>query len=164
MPHSHYIELLLDLEDTGIVIHTDETPQWMTIKGRQCNVLNATLSPTVHICQSCGMMNGCIIRHGTKLSLIQINSVVDFDTYLRLHKQRYLCQYCGSTFIATTALVAKHCSIVKPVKISILLLAKQAISEKTIAEIVGGSHQTVHLIIQSCYIHFQQTYTYLPIF
>lgn len=164
MPHSHYIERLLDLEDTGVVINTDIEPRWATIKGRRCHVLDATLSPAIHVCQACGTIDGHITRNGTKRSMVKINSVAAFDTYLCLHKQRYFCHDCGCTFIATTPLVAKHCSISKPLKSYILLLAKQAISEKTIAEIVGVSHQSVHLIIQSCYVHFRQTYTYLPTF
>ena len=164
MPHSHYIEHLLDLEDTGVVINTDIEPRWATIKGRRCHVLDATLSPAIHVCQACGTIDGHITRNGTKRSMVKINSVAAFDTYLCLHKQRYFCHDCGCTFIATTPLVAKHCSISKPLKSYILLLAKQAISEKTIAEIVGVSHQSVHLIIQSCYVHFRQTYTYLPTF
>lgn len=164
MPQTHYIENLLDLEDTGIVINTDAPVKLMKVKNRQSKVIEATLAPDVHVCQCCGMIDGHITRNGTKTCLVQINAVAAFDTYLHLRKQRYLCHDCGSTFIATTSLVPKYSSIAKPVKMYILLLAKQAISEKTIAEIVGVSHQTVHLIIQSCYVHFRQTYTYLPTF
>lgn len=164
MPHTHYIENLLGLEDTGIRINTEIPLQWVTIKGRRCKVLNATLSPPVPVCHACGMIDGHITRHGTKASLVQINSVVGFDTYLRLHKQRYFCHACGTTFIATTPLVAKHCFISKPLKMTILLLAKQTVSEKTIADMMGVSHQTVHLILQSCHAYFRQSFTYLPTF
>ena len=164
MPHSHYIENLLDLEDTGIQINTDTHPKLMTVKKRQCKVIEARLSPEVHVCPCCGMMGGRITHHGTKASMVLINRIVGYDTYLHLHKQRYLCHDCHSTFIATTPLVPKYGSISKPVKMQILLLAKRAMSEKTIAELVGVSHQTVHLIIQSCQKHFQQTHNYLPTF
>lgn len=164
MPQSHYIENLLDLEDTGIVIDTTTPPALKKIKGRQCKVLQARLSHEVHVCQACGTIDGHIIRHGSKASLVKINAVAGFDTYLHLHKQRYLCHDCGRTFIASTSLVPKHGAIARPVKMTILLLARQCMAEKTIAEIVGVSHQTVHLVIQSCYRHFQQTYTYLPTF
>jgi transposase len=136
----------------------------MKIKNRECKVFDSILSPDIQVCQVCGVIGGRITRHGTKASLVKINQVVGFDAYLRLRKQRYFCHECNSTFIATTSLVEKNSSISNPVKLQILLLAKHAMSEKTIAELVGVSHQTVHLIIQSCQKYFQQTYDYLPTF
>lgn len=164
MPQPNYIENLLHLEDTGIIINQDSPIDTIQVKDRLCQVLDASLSPDMEVCQCCGVIGGRITRHGTKTSLVKMNPVVGYDTYLRLRKQRYYCHECNSTFIATTPLVAKNSSISKPVKMQILLFAKHAMSEKTIAELVGVSHQTVHLIIQSCQKYFQQTYNYLPTF
>lgn len=108
---------MLRLEDTGIVINQDVPLKTMKIKNRECKVFDAILSPDIQVCQACGVIDGRITRHGTKVSLVKINQVVGYDTYLRLRKQRYFCHECNSNFIATTSLVEKNSSISNPVKL-----------------------------------------------
>ena len=139
MPHKHCIEVLLDLEDTGVKILDNPILKELGPQGIR-KMIPAILSPAVDVCPRCGTVGGDIIKHGTKTSHIKVHKVTECDTYLLLKKQRYLCKDCSSTFTATTKLIERSCFIAKPVKTAILLKARNIMSEKDIAKEVGVSH------------------------
>ena len=162
MSHSHYIKSLLDLEDTNIEILEDGFQKQDHPSGTR-KIISAKLSPVITSCPHC-TSEGSIIKHGTKTSLIKINKVTECDTFLKGKKQRYLCKDCGSTFSATTSLVDPGCFISKPVKLAILLKARNVISEKDIAKEYGVSHQSVHRILHKKRLQIKSSFQYLPSF
>lgn len=164
MPHPHYIENLLDLKDTNIEVLHEVEPERRMIRGRECKVIHARLSPPVTACPVCGSLREEIIKHGTKPSMIKINQVTGVETYLQLKKQRYYCKACQSTFTATTKLVEKGCVLSKPLKMAILLQAQRVRSEKDIARDFGVSHQTVHRLIHQRHFQVKSSFDYLPSF
>lgn len=161
MPQPHCIEVLLDLEDTGIKILEDSIRKVPTKHGIQ-KVIEAKLSPSVYVCPRCGCMDGTIIKHGTKVAHIKLSQVTECDTYLRIRKQRYYCKDCGRTFTASTKLVDKGCFIANSVKTAILLKAQETVSQKTLAKEAGVSHQTVYRILQSSGLETKKSFDYLP--
>lgn len=164
MPQSHYIENLLDLKDTNIEVLADEPIQIVTIHKKQCKVIFAKLSPPIIACHACGALADRVIKHGTKTSMVKINAVVGYDTYLRIKKQRYFCKECHATFTAQTNLVDQGCHISRPLKTAILMEAQEVCSEKSLAKRFGVSHQTVHRLIHQKVFQLKTTYDYLPSF
>ncbi len=164
MPHNNYIENLLELKDPNLKIDTSVPIINQNYKGKFRKVLHATLSPHVNLCTTCGSVSKNIIKHGSKYSTVKINTVNETDTVLKIKKQRYLCKECNSTFTATTSLVNKNCNLSKPLKLAILMKARECVSEKSIANEFNVSHQTVHNIIHTKYFQFKTSFNYLPSF
>lgn len=162
MSQDNYIETLLELKGTGIEILTDKPAIKEFHRGHIIKVIFAKLSPTITTCHKCGMIDAPIIKNGSYQSDVRIMTVVGFDTILRLKKQRYLCQACHQTFVASTSLIDQGCCISKPLKMAILLAAQEIISESALARRFNVSHQTVHRIIHQPFFQKHRTNRRLP--
>ena len=162
MSQHNYIESLLELEDTDIEILTDQEPIKTFHRGHLVKIIFGKLSPTIKTCPKCGTVDAYITKNGTYESDVRITEVVGFDSILRLKKQRYLCHACHQTFVASTSLVEKGCSIARPLKMAILLAAQEVVSEYRLAKRFNVSHQTVHRIIRQRYFQTHPTDRMLP--
>ena len=132
MSHSHYIKSLLDLEETNIEILEDCFKKQNHSSGTR-KIIPAKLSRVITTCPHCASMDS-IIDRGTQTSLIRLNKVTECETFHSLKKQRCHCKDCGRSFSAPTPLVDPGCFISKPVKLAILLKARNVISEKDSAK------------------------------
>ncbi|SHK22035.1 transposase family protein [Tepidibacter formicigenes] len=107
-------------------------------------------------------MDKHIIKYGFKTSMIKLPKVSEFNTFLKLKKQRFYCKHCNSTFILHTPIVNKHCFISNNTKIAIALTTKKKISEKDIAFRYNVSHVTVSRIIDQAFYDYKPNFNYLP--
>ena len=161
MSHNDYITNLLDLKDKNININ--DTLSTKTIKDVTYKVINATLSYDVDCCPICGTANdNSIIKYGSKASDIKILPIAGNPTILRLHKQRFYCKSCDSTFSAKSHIVEKNCFISNSVKDKITVDLTKKISEKDIAEINNVSHSTVSRIVDNAFYQLKPNKNYLP--
>ena len=161
MSHNDYITNLLDLKDKNININ--DTLSTKTIKGVTYKVIDATLSYDVDCCPICGTANdNSIIKYGSKASDIKILPIAGNPTILRLHKQRFYCKSCDSTFSAKSHIVEKNCFISNSVKDKITVDLTKKISEKDIAEINNVSHSTVSKIVDNAFYQLKPNKNYLP--
>ncbi|RHH69154.1 hypothetical protein DW196_07350 [Vagococcus sp. AM17-17] len=69
--------------------------------------------------------------------------------YLKLHRERYLCRNCGSTFSASNSLVDDYCHISKKLKYQITFDLKENRSRKKIAKCRCVSENTVKRVLVS---------------
>ena len=161
MSHNDYITNLLDIKDKNININ--DTLSTKTIKGVTYKVIDATLSYDVDCCPICGMVNdNSIIKYGSKASDIKILPIAGNPAILRLHKQRFYCKSCDSTFSAKSHIVEKNCFISNSVKDKITVDLTKKISEKDIAEINNVSHSTVSRIVDNAFYQLKPNKNYLP--
>lgn len=161
MSHDYSIKTLLNIKDKNILFD-DAFVSDKSIKGITSKVFHAKLTYSPHSCPCCGGHGNSIIKYGFKTSLIKIIQVSNFNTYLSLKKQRFLCKQCNQTFIAHTNIVDKHCHISKATKLAISLEAKEKISEKDIARRFNVSHVTVNRVISSHFTDYIPNKEFLP--
>ncbi len=153
---------LLQIKDPNIKI-LEEGVEERLINNINSFVIKAKLSYKPEKCYHCNHeYDNKIVFNGTKTSLIKIPSISKFNTYLELKKQRVLCKHCGKTFTLECTEVAKHCNISYKTKQSILIDAKDKISEKQIARNNNVSSNTVSRVIFSKFESFKLKYNYLP--
>ena len=139
LSHNHSIRSLLNLKDNNIFFDTYFLKD-LNIKGVKSKVFSAELTYSPAHCECCGSVNNnSIIKYGFKTTLIKIPMVSNYNTYIELKKQRFLCKECGKTFTAKTSLVNKHCFISNQTKLAIANEAKLKISEKDIAKRFNSS-------------------------
>ncbi len=161
MPLNNYIKDLLDVKNKNI--HFDDSfISNNNIKGVTSKVFHAKLTYSPDSCPCCGGLGNTIIKYGFKTSLIKILQVSNFNTYLSLKKQRFLCKQCNQTFIAHTNIVDKYCHISKATKLAISLEAIEKISEKDIARRFNVSHVTVNRVINSHFTDYIPNKEFLP--
>lgn len=161
MSHDYSIKTLLNIKDKNILFD-DAFVSDESIKGITSKVFHAKLSYSPVYCTCCGGHGNSIIKYGFKTSLIKIIQVSNYNTYLSLKKQRFLCKQCNQTFIAHTNIVNKHCHISKATKLAISLEAKEKISEKDIARRFNVSHVTVNRVINSHFTDYIPNKEFLP--
>ena len=163
MSHSYSIRFALDLKDKNITFPENCTEE-SKIRGRKAKVFHGILSYTPERCANCGVENQSyrIIKNGTKVSRLTLNSHTHHPTYLFLKKQRFYCKSCGTTFIAESEEVDRHCFITKRVKQSIAIEAKDKISEKDLAKRHHVSANTVGRILAQLTGQLKTDYQTLP--
>lgn len=136
MSHNDYILNLLNIEDHNIFILNNI--QNKTIKNKNYKVIEGILTYTPDHCPCCGITNESandIIKWGFRKNCkIKIPKISNCLSLLILHKQRFFCKHCHSTFLAETSLVDKNKNISNntELQISTELMSKQ--SEKDIAK------------------------------
>ena len=162
MSHNYSIKSLLNLKDNNIFFDSNFVKD-LNIKGIICKVFFAKLTYSPAHCECCGSVNhNSIIKYGFKNTLIKIPMISNYNTYIKLRKQRFFCKKCGKTFIANTSLVNKNCFISNQTKLAIANEAKLKISEKDIARRFNSSHNTVNRIVNSFYKYHLPNFNYLP--
>lgn len=161
MSQNYFILKLLNLKDKNIFFEENYLEQ-KNIKGVLSNILFATLTYSPEYCEHCGAYGSHIIKYGFKTSSIKLLKVAEYNTYLHLKKQKFLCNYCNKTFLASTNIVKKHCFISSQTKLAIALNLKDNLSEKSIAKRFNVSHNTVNRIALSFYKEYTPKRNYLP--
>lgn len=164
MSITNSILLTLNIKDDSI--HFDENCVCEEkFKGIHSLVFEGTLSyDPPSCCPICGSINEhhSIIKHGSKIAHVRLPAVSKKQTILRLHKQRFFCKHCLKTFSAQTDIVEDNCSISYNSRTSILLDAKNKISEKDIAKNNFVSHATVNSLLLKTYSQFHINKNHLP--
>lgn len=137
MSVNNYILNLLNIEDNNIFINTNNI-QNKTIKGKNYKIIEAFLTYFPAFCPNCGVINESsndIIKWGfRKNCIVKIPKQGNCLTRLILHKQRFYCKHCHSTFIAETSLVNRNKNISNNTELQINLELMEKQSEKDIAK------------------------------
>ncbi len=162
LSHNYSIRILLNIKDKNIFFKENFVSNKI-IKGINSKVFHATLTYKPQYCSCCGNKKEPIIKYGfSKPSLITLPKVSNFNTYISLKKQRFLCKKCNSTFIATSHFIQENCYISRNTKLAIALEAKEKVSEKDIAKRFNVSHSTVNRVINSHFSDYTPNKMFLP--
>lgn len=109
------------------------------------HVISATLSYALKRFPLCGFE--ALRPNGHKLTHIRVKGATEIPTILALNKQRWYCENCHHSTIATTPLVQFNCSIARGIQDSVLKLSLKRLTVKTIAAINGISSSSVQRIL-----------------
>lgn len=164
MSITNSILLTLNIKDDSIIFDENCVKE-EKFKGIHSLIFEGTLSyDPPSCCPICGSINEhhSIIKHGSKIAHVRLPAVSKKQTILRLHKQRFFCKHCLKTFSAQTDIVEDNCSISYNSRTSILLDAKNKISEKDIAKNNFVSHATVNSLLYKTYSQFHINKNHLP--
>ena len=112
MTHTDYTRNILNIKDQNINFN-ENCLEIVKINGVTTKVFHGTLSYTPSVCPNCGCLYqpnpDTIIKYGFKKNCkIKLDKISNYNVILLLDKQRFLCKYCNSTFIASTDLVDFH--------------------------------------------------------
>lgn len=159
MSQIYSIKNLLNIKDKNITF-TENGISMENFKGVYSKIIHAKLSYSPNQCPHCHGKN--IIKWGSKTSNIRLLKILEYNSILRLQKQRFRCKDCGKTFSAETDIVDKNCCISNDVKLAITLKLQKNISEKDIASDFNVSPNTVNRIINSFFKEHLPNKNYLP--
>lgn len=156
------IKKLLNIVDPHIYF-SSHALQKEFFKGKMSNIFYAVLTYKPKACPCCGCVNNGknINCHSIKVSNVQLISYQEVPTFLRLHKQRFLCKECHHTFCAQTYYVRKNCFIAQALKFAIAVDLKRKISMKDIAERYQVSSKTVERVLDSFFYEYEAKPNYL---
>lgn len=164
MSQINYITDMLNIKDKNIFFKENFYSE-EKIKGITHKIFEGYLSYEPKCCPKCG----CIFnekqtfeKHGFISSDIKIQSVVGFNSILRLHKQRIKCHSCNKPFTLFTPIVNKGCFISNNTKLSIVRDLVKKRSEKDIAIDNNVFPNTVERVIDSYYKSIKLYKHYLP--
>lgn len=159
MSQIYSIKNLLNIKDKNITF-TKKGISMENFKGVYSKIIHAKLSYSPNQCPHCHGKD--IIKWGSKTSNIRLLKILEYNSILRLQKQRFRCKDCGKTFSAETDIVDKNCCISNDVKLAITLKLQKNISEKDIASDFNVSPNTVNRIINSFFKEHLPNKNYLP--
>lgn len=159
MSQIYSIKNLLNIKDKNITF-TENGISMENFKGVYSKIIHAKLSYSPNHCPHCHGKD--IIKWGSKTSNIRLLKILEYNSILRLQKQRFRCKDCGKTFSAETDIVDKNCCISNDVKLAITLKLQKNISEKDIASDFNVSPNTVNRIINSFFKEHLPNKNYLP--
>lgn len=151
MSLDNYTRKILNIKDENIYFYENPLEE-RKINNTTIKIFHGFLTYTPHCCPKCGCLYennpDTIIKNGFKKNCkIKIDKIVNYKTLLLLDKQRFLCKYCNSTFIAETTLVDFHKQISNNLKYSITLDLMNKSSEKDIAIRHNVSSSSVNRIL-----------------
>ena len=151
MSHSNYTKNILNIKDENITFE-ENCLEEVKIKNRITKIFHGKLSYTPDICPNCGCLYESnpetIIKYGFKKNCnIKMDKISNYNVILKLDKQRFLCKYCKSTFVATTSIVSPHKQIANNTRTTITLELMHKGSEKDIARRNNVSTCTVNRIL-----------------
>ena len=159
MSQIYSIKNLLNIKDKNITF-TEKGISMENFKGVYSKIIHAKLSYSPNQCPHCHGKD--IIKWGSKTSNIRLLKILEYNSILRLQKQRFRCKDCAKTFSAETDIVDKNCCISNDVKLAITLKLQKNISEKDIASDFNVSPNTVNRIINSFFKEHLPNKNYLP--
>lgn len=159
MSQIYSIKNLLNIKDKNITF-TENGISMENFKGVYSKIIHAKLSYSPDQCPHCHGKE--IIKWGSKTSNIKLLKILEYNSILRLQKQRFRCKECGKTFSAETDIVDKNCCISNDVKLAITLKLQKNISEKDIASDFNVSPNTVNRIVNSFFKEHLPNKNYLP--
>lgn len=152
MSQSDYTKNILNIEDNNIFFGNDCYKE-VEIKGVVTKVFYGILSYIPPSCEKCGVINNGfedIIKWGFKHNCkVKIPKVSSFNSLLILSKQRFLCNHCNQTFIASTSLIDHHKNISKNSDLQVRLDLMDKSSEKDIAKRNSISTNSVNRILDN---------------
>lgn len=102
------IKNLLNIKDKNIAF-TENGISMENFKGVYSKIIHAKLSYSPNQCPHCHGKD--IIKCGSKTSNIRLLKILEYNSILRLQKQRFRCKDCSKTFSAETDIVDKNCCI-----------------------------------------------------
>lgn len=133
---------ILGIRDTNIYVSdVHDEYRGQGVRRRKVHVISGELSYFLKRCPLCGMST--LRPSGHKLTHIHIKGATDIPTIIDLNKQRWWCDNCQHSSMATTPLVAPNHSIAKTLKTAIVKFARLRLPKKTIATLLGVSPTTV---------------------
>lgn len=155
LSHNNSIKKLLNIKDKFFKIDKvlDEN-----INGLLTKVVYATASKKNNTCPYC---KNKLVKNGFKKVNIKMLKSSQFNTLLRVSKQRYLCKNCKKSFSIKLKLVEPNCSISNDVKLAIKLELKECRAQKYIAKQFNVSASTVNRIINDL-PNYKPSFNYLP--
>lgn len=153
MSHNDYTKNILNIKDENIIFY-ENCLEIVQNNGKTIKVFHGILTYTPDVCPNFGCIYeqnpDTIIKYGFKKNCkVKLPKVSCFTTILKLDKQRFLCKYCNSTFIATTDLVDFHRQISNNTQTNIKLELMQKGSEKDIARRNDVSASSVNRTLDS---------------
>ena len=153
MSLSNYTRNILNIKDENITFEENCLSE-SKIKNKIVKCFHGKLTYTPTICPNCGCIYesnpDTIIKYGFKKNCkIKMDKISNYSVILFLDKQRFLCKYCNSTFVAETSLVDYHKQVSNNTKTSIILELMQKSSEKDISIRNNVSTNTVNRILDS---------------
>lgn len=137
---------MLGIPDSNI--HVSEVYDEYRGKGsrrHKVHVIFGELSYSLKRCPLCGIE--ALHPNGHKLTHIHINGATEIPTILDLNKQRWWCDNCSHSIMATSPLVDRNHSIAKGIQSRVVKLARLRLPNKQIALILGISQATVQRIL-----------------
>ena len=150
MTHTDYTKNILNIKDENVYFYENCYSEEI-IKNTKCKVFHGYLTYTPEYCDVCGIISKSsddIIKWNYLRSKdIRINKISNYNTYLRLDKQRFYCKHCHHTFTAKTDIVGFHKQISNYVELSIKQDLMNKISEKDIAKRNNVSSNKVNHIM-----------------
>ena len=114
---------------------------------RKVHVILGELSYQLKRCPRCGME--ALRPNGHKLTHIHVNGATEMPTIIDLNKQRWWCDNCGHSIMATTPIVEANHSIARDIHRAVIKLSRQRITAKTIALLLGISPTTVQRVLDA---------------
>lgn len=164
MSNQNNTRFLLNIKDPNIIF-SDNSVRKEIVKGIECNVVTASLSPSnPKHCMHCGCINTLysIIKNGSKTVTLRLNRCSGITTYLKLKKCRFYCKNCKRTFIDQCSIVKPNCSITTSVYHQVILDIKTKQSVLDIAKRNDVSHTTVNSWIHSINDSYVPSFKHLP--
>lgn len=164
MSNNNYILNLLNIEDPNIHILQNSIDD-KVIRGIKHKVIYGVLSYTPSSCPCCGVTNTSfdIIKWGFKRHCkVKLPKISNFPSILLLDKQRFFCNHCHNTFIASTNLVDHHKNISNNTNLLIRTELMSKSSEKDIAFRANVSSSSVNRILHDISTHSVLRHPSLP--
>lgn len=150
MTHTDYTKNILNIKDENVYFYENCYSEEL-IKNTKCKVFHGYLTYTPKYCDVCGIINKSsddIIKWNfLRSKYIRVNKISNYNTYLKLDKQRFYCKHCHHTFTAKTDIVGFHKQISNDVELSIKQDLMDKISEKDIAKRNNVSSNHVNRIL-----------------
>lgn len=149
MSISDYTKEILDILDLNLTFEED-CLQKESVNGEICLVFYGQLSYHPEECFHCGEEETTrLMKWGFKEVTIQLNDVSEYQTLLKMKKQRFRCKTCGKTFVAETSVADRHCSIARRVKLAVTEKLTQPLSMSMVARMKHVSPTTVLRVLHS---------------
>ena len=143
MSHNHFILKMLNIKDENIqVLDVIDT---LSIKKEKTILIMARLSYPIERCVNCGF--NTVLKNGFAKAHIRLDSLNVQRYEMLLHKQRFICKSCHSTFGVTTSLSKPNQTLSCKLKNQIMLLTKEGLNNELIARICHCSASSVRRTI-----------------
>lgn len=125
-------------------------------------VYEAALHGNMDRCTLCGQESVLTKNGFSKPTEVKLPATNGFDNRLRLRKQRYYCHNCNASVVVSSPDLEEDRNISKPLRLQVIRLAMEDISEKVIGFILRLSHSTVHRVINDELQDYRYDYSHLP--
>ncbi|APB31966.1 hypothetical protein ACWN6Y_04670 [Vagococcus teuberi] len=113
---------LLNLTDDSLIFNE----YWLSREARNNRSVNMKTGRLVNKDKECKIYELYQpVKNGMYQTISQLPEIERRPTYLKLHRERYPCRNCGSTFSASTSLVDDYCKISKQLKYQIAFDLKE---------------------------------------